>query len=344
MTDKFKIDSTKLMYHPERVLQLLEGADQWDSAKDIYPLYVEISPCGACNHRCTFCAVDYLGYKTNMLDEKMLESIFWEMAGCGVKSVMFAGEGEPLLHKHINRMVFDARNAGLDVAFTTNGVLLNKLDPIDGISWIRVSLNAGTRETYAKVHRTKPDDFDRVLANLADAVLRKGDCSISAQMVLLPENANEVETLRQIGKDIGLDFVSIKPYSQHKSSITHQYEGINLVPPKDDAGLIVRHAGFETKEMPYAKCSATPFLWAYIMSTGDLYSCSAYLQDDKFNLGNINTQTFREIWHGDKRKANWEYVRNELDIKDCRVNCRMNQANVYMDELKNGRVPSVNFI
>jgi len=342
--DKFKIDSTKLMYHPDRVLQLLEGAEHWDIAKDIYPLYVEISPVGACNHRCTFCAVDYLGYKTNMLDEKMLADVFWEMAQSGVKSVMFAGEGEPLLHKHINHIVFDANNAGLDVAFTTNGVLLNKLDNLETIKWIRVSLNAGTRETYAKVHRTKPDDFDRVLANLADAVLRKGDCSISAQMVLLPENAHEVETLKQIGKDIGLDFVSIKPYSQHRKSLTHLYENAQIEPPEDSDGLIVRHAGFETKEIKYEKCNATPFLWAYLMSTGDLYSCSAYLLDDRFNLGNIGLQTFREIWRGDKRRANWEFVRNELDIKDCRVNCRMHQANVYMDELINNKVPSVNFI
>jgi radical SAM protein with 4Fe4S-binding SPASM domain len=342
--DKFRIDSTKIQFHPARVAQLLDGKDDWNKAKDIYPLYVEVSPVGACNHRCTFCAVDYLGYKTTRLDLAVLDNALLDMAQCGVKSILFAGEGEPLLHKRINDIVFNTINAGLDVAFTTNGVMLNKLDPIDKIKWIRVSLNAGTRDTYAKVHRTKPEDFDRVLANLADAVLRKGDCSISAQMVLLPENAHEVETLKQIGNDIGLDFVSIKPYSQHKKSLTHLYEHAQVEPPADSAGLIVRHAGFETKEIGYHKCNATPFLWGYLMSTGDLYSCSAYLLDDRFNLGNINRQTFREIWHGDKRKANWEYVRKELDIKDCRVNCRMDKANVYLDELINGKVPSVNFI
>jgi len=92
--DPYKIDNHKLMYHPDRVRDYLEG-------KLIYPLYIEISPAGACNHRCTFCAVDYIGYVVRFLDAEILKGRLSEMAGCGVKSVMYAGEGEPLLHKHL---------------------------------------------------------------------------------------------------------------------------------------------------------------------------------------------------------------------------------------------------
>lgn len=333
------IDSHRLMYHPLRVAQLMES-DTWVKARDVYPLYVEVSPMGACNHRCTFCAVDYLGYTANALDAEFLAETIHDMAICGIKAVMFAGEGEPLLHKNINGMVRSALDVGMDVAITTNGVLLNKLDPIDKISWIRVSLNAGTAETYAKIHRTDPKDFDRVLANLADAVLRKGKCSISAQMVLLPENVREVETLKQIGKDIGLDFVAIKPYSQHRSSLNRQSG--TVAAPEDSDGLAVRRTAFETSGMEYDKCRATPNLWAYIRANGDVYSCSAFLGDERFNLGNINRQTFREIWQGDKRRANWEMMQS-FDVSECRIGCRMNQCNIYLNDVVEG-VPYVNFI
>ena len=64
MTDKYSIDSHKLMYHPERVTQWLQASNQWERIKEIYPIYMEISPMGACNHRCTFCSVDYLSHDT----------------------------------------------------------------------------------------------------------------------------------------------------------------------------------------------------------------------------------------------------------------------------------------
>lgn len=339
--DKLRLDGHKLEFHPRRVAQWLEAGDDWERAKKVYPLYVEVSPAGACNHRCTFCAVDYLGYKTVMLDPAIWAERIAEMSCLGVKSVMFAGEGEPLLHKQINEMVSDTAVVGVDVAFTTNGVLLDKLE-LERVSWVKVSLNAGKRETYAKVHRTKEKDWDRVWENLRGAVKRKGKCTIGVQMVCLPENAGEEAELQARCEDVGVDYCVLKPYSQHKFSITKQYEGYKPINLPTGRKVVVREEAIKTEGHHYEKCSATPFYWAYVMASGDVYSCSAYLLDERFRLGNVGVDSFRKIWEGERRKANWLLVKNTLDIKECRVNCRMDKANRFLWGFEHQ--PHINFV
>ena len=365
--DKFGIDSHKLIYHPQRVTQFLDAGDDWERAKAVYPIYIEVSPVGACNHRCTFCAVDYIGYKSRMLDVEMFSERVAEMGRLGVKSIMFAGEGEPLLHRNINELVSATSTAGIDISFTTNATALNEAfieRSLPLTSWIKTSVNAGTAANYAKIHCTKERDFDRVIANLKHAVLAKRRaglrCALGAQAILLPENAHEMELLAKICRDeIGLDYLVVKPYSQHLFSETHMYEDINYSNylALADALRILNtesfHVVFRENTMRkytqdeserYTKCNATPFFWAYIMADGAVYGCSAYLLDERFAYGNINERTFQSIWEGPERKANFHYVRHELNIKDCRKNCRMDEVNRYLFTLREEKIEHVNFI
>lgn len=361
--DEFLIDGTKLAFHPERVAQWLAAGDDWEKVKKVIPLYVEIAPVGACNHRCTFCSVDYIGYKSVMQDKDVLSDRLREMGELGVKSVMFAGEGEPLLYKHMDATVEASKAGGLDVSFTTNGVLLNKLDTLSQCSWVKVSLNAGRQETYAKIHQTKEKDWDVVWKNLTSAAKRKGDCTLGVQSLLLPENRNEMVVLAERCRDAGVDYLVIKPYTQSKYGESRIYEGLAYDGTSKDFGgytELLDHSlqklntatfkviprtkamGHVSKKIPYHKCNSTPMFWAYIMADGEVYSCGAYLLDKRFRLGNIKKQTFREIWGSPEREANWRFVTKELDISECRKSCRMNQSNIYLNGFSTTK--HINFI
>jgi GTP 3',8-cyclase len=367
MSDRYAIDSHKLIYHPQRVANFLDAQEDWEKMQRIYPLYVEISPIGACNHRCTFCAVDYIGYQPNRLSLEVLERTLVQMGQQGVKSVMFAGEGEPMLHKEIDSMVIAASDAGIDTAMTTNASIVSDAfveRALPRMSWIKASVNAGTPESYARIHRTKDQEFERVLANLKRMVEARNAggyaCVLGAQILLLPENAADVETLARICRDeIGLDYLVVKPYSQHAYSVTQRYQHIDYqgyaglkarleVLNTDRFSVVYRENTMQKHDQSdqsrYKRCHATPAFWAYIMASGDVYGCSAYLLDPRFNYGNINEQSFTEIWEGEARCKNYHYVRQELDIRDCRLNCRMDEVNRYLDKLVRQDVQHVNFI
>lgn len=356
MSDKYSIDSHKLLLHPVRVAQWYEAKNDWEKLKSIYPIYVEISPYGGCNHRCTFCALDYMGYENIGLNFETLKNTLTNMAQNGVKSVMYAGEGEPLLFKNLDLIVEHCNSVGIDTSLTTNFVLANKQAVhryIKNCSWIKVSLNAGTANSYAQIHQTSEKDFDRVMENLKNAVAYKREnnlaCTIGVQMLLLPENKDEAKILALTCKDIGVDYLVIKPYSQHLSSVTTKYQDIDysemlyieneLNAISDENFNVVFRANtmkkFVEKKQPYDKCYSTPFFWGYIAANGKVFGCSAYLGQDEFCYGNIYDNSFEEIWQSDKRKQSYAYIQNELDIKNCRINCRMDEVNRYLWRLKN---------
>mgnify|MGYP001617775943 CR=1 FL=1 len=354
--DKFQIDGHKLNYHIARL-------NNWLNEKDIYPIYIEVSPSGACNHRCVYCALDFMEYKKVFLDTVIFKKRLLEMGALGVKSIMYAGEGEPFLHKDIGDIINYTKKAGIDVAVTTNGVLLSEEladSVLADITWIKISINGATKATYAKIHRANPNDLDRVMKNMEYAAKLKRQkgysCAIGMQLLLLPENCHEVVDLAKKAKDIGMDYLVVKPYSQHHFSKTEKYKNIKYskylylvdklaVLNTDKFNVIFRvntMKKWDKGASDYQHCYALPF-WAYFDSSGNAWSCSAYLSDQRFKIGNIYKNTFREVIGSEKRKRLLSWAKDRLDTAGCRVNCRMDEVNRYLLSLKHPP-EHVNFI
>ena len=353
--DDWAIDSHKLDKHPRRVAEWLEAGDDWEKAKNVYPIYWEITTSAACNHRCTFCSVDAIGYPAILFDASRLKDRMAEAQGLGVKSVMFAGTGEPLVHKRIDEINAAAVQCGLDSAFTTNGVLLDRLDSLGLCTWVKISLNAGTQDTYAAVHQTDAKDWDRVWKNIREAAKRKGDCTLGVQCVVLPENCYEMRGLASMCADAGVDYLVLKPYSQGTFSITRKYEGTDYAAMRtylhgvtefstETFKVIYRGDSINqeiTGKHQYDKCRATPIFWCYAMADGRLFTCSAHLMDERFCIGNLNENTFQELWEGEGRRKNFELMQS-FNIKQCRLNCRLDKGNRFLADFS--RTTHINFI
>lgn len=353
--DKFRIDSHKLIYHIPRVYHWLQG-------ENIYPIYIEVSLYGGCNHRCIFCAFDFFKYRPDMLDESCVRRFILEAAEKGVKAILYSGEGEPLLNKNTVDAIISTKKAGIDVALVTNGVMFDKEKAkrsLGYLTWIKVSLDAALEKSYALIHGTKEEDFNIVIKNLREAVKirdkNKYKCTIGTQYLLIPQNYKEVITAAKVLRDIGVDYLVIKPYSQHSSSnnkintlfnykkLFYLEKELDKFSKKNFQIIFRRHAMDKIGEVkPYKYCLGSPFA-AHITAAGDVYPCSAFLDRKEFTFGNICKESFKDIWEGKKRRRVMDAIYNKWDVNNCRKSCRLDEINRYLWELRNPN-SHVNFI
>jgi len=303
-----------------------------------------------------------LGHKPAYLKEDVIKKFLKDASKKGVKSVLFSGEGEGLLYKGLPSVVSFAKKCGMDVAFTTNAVLLSREiseQIIPHLTWLRISLNAGTSKTYSLVHGANAGDFSKVVNNIKEAVrIKKKNnykCTIGIQLLLLNENYKEVGKLIGISRNLGVDYLILKPYSQHPLSINRLKTNLNYdklhflekeLEKNDDPNFKIifrKNTISKINEIrAYKKCLGFPF-YAHLTSEGDLYACSSFLGDNRFCYGNIYQGSFQDIWNGAKRKKIIEMMSSSWNITDCREVCRLDEINQYLWRL-NHPPKHVNFI
>lgn len=353
MAENIRMDSHKLIYHPDVVARWLKG-------ENIYPVEIEISPSGACNHRCVFCAVDYIGYQPNFLDRSTIMRDISTMGKKGLKSVICSGEGEPLLNTEMPNIANEIKACGVDVAMSTNGALFTKekvKECLAAFTWVRYSVASMEESSYEKIQRGKKGDLERVKTNLEEAVKVKRDqklkTTLGVQCLLMPDNMSQLPDMVKQLRKIGVDYITVKPYSQHLHSentfeidYEHMLELEQELKQYETDGFAVYFRANAMKKMHhekcYKQCLGLPFM-THIDAKGNVWPCIAHIGTEEFCYGNIYEQTFEEIWEGNRRQQIIQKMSN-LDInKVCREACRLDEINKYLNELKHPG-EHVNFI
>ena len=355
---KLFLDGSKLFNHLDELNKLIKG-------ERFAPVHVEISPTNACNYRCLFCYADYSGHINQTIPEEILLKLMRDMGHAGVKSCLFAGDGEPLLNKHVITAVRIGKEAGVDIALNSNGRLYNEesaLQTLPYLTWIRFSVMAASPDVYGKLHGVNKNNFKKALDNIARAVeiKRKNnyEVTIGLQQVLLPENGHEVLELATIAKDIGVDYYVLKPFSLHGEN-DHYREGVSAVALRDkhkdilmkaqelsddNFTSIIRWETFsDDGHRSYERCLGLPLI-AQIASDGKIYTCCPFFGRPEFVYGDLHEKSFSDIWFGEHTHQLQNEIARDLDVhKECMTYCRHHQINKLLWELKTPPA-HVNFI
>ncbi|MBU4252494.1 MAG: radical SAM protein, partial [Candidatus Omnitrophica bacterium] len=161
-------------YNERRLLRMLGVISEHAF---IGPQTVVIDPHHRCNCNCLHCWVHMPGIKhtqeflNRKLDFNLYKRMIDDFCQLRVDSIIFQGDGEPLLCDKLFEMIRYARNKDIAVSFFTNGLLLDERTAQEvvklKITEIYCSLPAGTDKTYALVaHNKDPGAFKKINENL----------------------------------------------------------------------------------------------------------------------------------------------------------------------------------
>lgn len=354
-------DTTKLQLDGNKMLNHLDQVQKWKNGELIYPIYIAFSPSSLCNHTCEFCVYHYKKFEPIYFPKERYMALVDEWAKLGVKSIFYAGDGEPLLNKGSVEMIEYTRKAGIDIAMNTNGILMTKATNrilVDCLDWIRISVNAGTEETYSKIHGTAKGDFSKVVENIRDLVVqkreRKSDIVIGVQCVLLEENKNDIEGLAETLKEIGVNYLAVKPFLKHpwikySNEVKNKADTLKRLMSldhlnSDEFQFVMRENNFNPAfgERTYKKCLSGRFM-IEVDARGDVYSCGPYIGDKKHCYGNILEDSFETMWKSERCQKVMHYIQNELDVSKCMPHCRPDSVNKFLWDVTNPP-KHVNFI
>jgi MoaA/NifB/PqqE/SkfB family radical SAM enzyme len=354
LTEKLILDGTKIHWHQDRL-------DSWKKGERIAPITIDMALTRACNFACGFCYAMLQENDRQRITVDVMRDLIDDCSEIGVKGISLVSDGESTLSPAFIPSIQYGHQKGISMAVGTNAFVLdkNKLEQIlPHLTYLRVNFSAGTRERYSEIMGVKPEWFDKVCSNIEEMVKIKKrdnlDVTIGMQMVLMPEDADQVVPLAKLGKKLRPDYLVIKHCSDDEDgSLGVNYDGYDNKVfdvlkeaetfSDEEYTVSVKWSKIGTgSKRSYQRCYGAPFIIQF-SGSGLVAPCGPLFNDKyaKFHLGNICEERFIDIWSSDNY---WE-VMNYLASSNfnaqemCGTLCLQHNVNEYLDGVKKGNIP-----
>ena len=263
------------------------------------PFSLHVYPSFYCNFRCGYCLhsldrdeLERKGFRRQYMDYSLYQKAVDDVANAGwkLKALLFAGHGEPLLHRRIADMVAYAKEQ--DVAerteIVTNASLLTrKLSDalIDaGLDRLRVSIQGTTSEAYRKTSGANLD-FAQFVEQLRYFYEHKRNTDVYIKIIDVALNSvGDQKRFEEIFRPVA-DTVAIE-------------HAIPFVPEIDLGEL-----SGESKQggdMHSDVCSM-PFYMLVLYPNGDVLPCCS--TEVPIVFGNAKQDNLAHIWHSKRHTA-----------------------------------------
>lgn len=333
------VDNKKLCNHTDRLAQFLSGGP-------INPITVEVDLSMSCNHKCPACTYAQ-SHKNIHLSKEVSDKIISEIGKLGAKGMIISGGGEPLMNPLFPYFVEKVAKKGVDITLTTNGQLLHKYfeEALRYCKRIRVSVDAATEEIFQRTHGMGPKHFNRVIANIAEAVRLKKDkrldVDLGVSFLICESNYHEIEDAIRLFKKLGVNFIHFKPLQMYKPERGHYYKYFDEMPnighlkeEYESKNFMIhfsrsKYFNLESSQRKYKKCHGA-HLDVIIGADGKLYTCCHF----KYMKAN----EYGEVLNGGIVSAPAIKDKRNKVKADCIPLCRLDGVNEFLQLLEDGHL------
>lgn len=261
------------------------------------PMGLSIEPTTSCNLRCSECPSGLRSFTrpTGMLEPSLFNTTIDEL----YKKLIwltFYFQGEPYLNKEFLSMVKYAHQKGIYTMTSTNAHYFTPENAVEtvqsGLSRIIVSMDGVTQETYEQYRKggslEKVKEGTRLLVE-AKRKLKSATPHIVLQFIVFGHNEHEVDQVKKLGKELGVDEVKIK------SAQIYDFTNNHLLPSSE------KHSRYKNDNGRYLiKQELMNHCWrmwssAVITWDGKVIPC-CFDKDAHYQLGTVGEESFGRIW------------------------------------------------
>jgi radical SAM protein with 4Fe4S-binding SPASM domain len=288
------------------------------------PLSVSVEPTTSCNLRCPECPSGLRSFTrpTGMMDAGLYRSVLDQLSPWLTNMTLYF-QGEPFLHPAFLDMVAEASERGVFTSTSTNG---HYLDPEkarevvrSGLDRLIISIDGVSQDTYSRYRIG--GSLNKVLDGARNVVEARRSAKASNPLVIfqflvIGPNEHQVPDIFRLGKDAGADEVRLK------TAQIYDYENGSPLIPKDlrySRYVPDGNGKWRIRSAWENKCWK---MWSESVITWDgrVLPC-CFDKDGSHQMGDMRSQTFREIWFGDKYKEfRSSILKSRASVDICR-NC-----------------------
>jgi len=238
--------------------------------------------------------------------------------------LIFYFQGEPYLNPDFLNMVQYAHSKGIYTATSTNAHYLTdekaRLTVESGLDRLIISIDGTTQEVYEQYRRG--GNLNKVLEGAAHIIKWKKELKsktpfVFFQFLVVKPNEHQIEEIKEIGKKIGVDQV------RFKTAQIYDYENDpnQLIPQNNKYSRYKK----DKKGKTQIKSSLQNHCWklwhSNVITWDGLVVPCCFDKDADHKLGDLKTQSFKEIWQNEQYKHFRKTLSNSRKNIDICANC-----------------------